>query len=266
MDDARALEPATRVLPRSLRWTAVWRRNLLVWRKLAVPSLIGNFGEPFLYLLALGYGLGALVGRIGDLPYLVFLASGIFCSSAMVTASFEATYSAYSRMAVQKTWEAIVTTPLDVVDVVVGEVIWAATKSLFSATAILLVAWALGAVGGPQAVLAIPVALLAGLCFAAMAMVVTALARSYDFFLYYSTLVVTPMLLICGVFFPLTQMPAAIQKLALVLPLTHAVALARPLITGADAGHVLLHLGVLAGYGLAALSLAASLLKRRLDA
>ncbi len=263
---AEAATVARRIPHRAARWMAVWRRNLRVWSKLAVPSLIGNFGEPLLYLLALGYGLGALVGRIADMPYLYFLASGIFCSSAMMTASFEATYSAYSRMAVQKTWEAIVTTPLDVVDVVVGEVIWAATKSLFSAAAILIVAWALGAVEGDWALLAIPVALLSGFCFAAMAMVVTALARSYDFFLYYSTLGVTPMLLICGVFFPIEQMPEAIQDFAWALPLTHAVALARPLITGAAPENVLLHFAVLTAYGLLALSLAAALLKRRLDA
>ncbi len=251
---------------RAIRWLPVWRRNLRVWSKLAVPSLIGNFGEPLLYLLALGYGLGALVGHIGEMPYLVFLASGIFCSSAMMTASFEATYSAYSRMAVQKTWEAIVTTPLDVVDVVLGEVIWAATKSLFSATAILLVAWALGAVSGGLALLAVPVALLSGLCFAAIAMVVTALARSYDFFLYFTTLGVTPMLLICGVFFPISQMPAEVQGLAWALPLTHSVALTRPLITGAGPENVLLHLAVLAAYALIALTVAATLLKRRLDA
>ena len=260
-------ETAARVIPhRALRWLPVWRRNLRVWSKLAVPSLIGNFGEPLLYLLALGYGLGALVGRIGEMPYMVFLASGIFCSSAMMTASFEATYSAYSRMAVQKTWEAIVTTPLDVLDVVLGEVIWAATKSLFSASAILLVAFGLGAVDGPLAVLAIPLAIISGFCFAAMAMVITALARSYDFFLYYTTLGVTPMLLICGVFFPIEQMPAGVQGLAWVLPLTHAVALARPLITGGAPDQVLAHLLVLAGYGVLALALSAALLKRRLDA
>ncbi len=258
---------ADRIIPhRAVRWLPVWRRNLRVWSKLALPSLMGNFGEPLLYLLALGYGLGALVGRIGDMPYMFFLASGIFCSSTMMTASFEATYSAYSRMAVQKSWEAIVTTPLDVLDVVLGEVIWAATKSLFSATAILLVAWALGAVSGDFAVLAIPVALLSGFCFAAMAMVVTALARSYDFFLYYNTLGVTPMLLICGVFFPISQMPAGVQSLAWALPLTHSVALARPLITGAAPENVLLHLSVLTAYGLVALGVAATLLKRRLDA
>lgn len=95
--------------PRALRWYPVWRRNLLVWRKLAIASLFGNFGEPLLYLLALGYGLGSLLGEVGGMPYLHFLASGIVCSSSMMTASFEGTYSAYSRMAVQRSWDAIVT-------------------------------------------------------------------------------------------------------------------------------------------------------------
>ncbi|MDX1514073.1 MAG: ABC transporter permease [Gammaproteobacteria bacterium] len=263
---AEAPVDSPRTVSRAWRWVPVWRRNLLVWTKLAVPSLIGHFGEPLLYLLALGYGLGALVGRVADMPYLFFLASGIFCSSAMMTSSFEATYSAYSRMAVQKTWEAIISTPLSVTDVVIGEVMWAATKSIFSAGAILLVAWALGAVGAWSAILAVPVALLAGFCFAAMAMVITAVARSYDFFLYYTTLVVTPMLLICGVFFPVSQMPAAVQSLAAVLPLSHAVAVARPLIVGDVPVDVALHLGVLALYGTAALALACRLLKKRLDA
>ena len=86
------VEPAR--VPAWRRWTAVWRRNVLVWRKLAAASLLGNFGEPLLYLLALGFGLGGMVGAVDGLPYLAFLASGIVCSSAMTTASFEATYSA----------------------------------------------------------------------------------------------------------------------------------------------------------------------------
>ena len=80
-----------------LHWLPVWRRNFKVWSKMAGPSLLGNFGEPLLYLLALGYGLGSIIGSLQGLPYLIFLASGIVCSSAMVTASFEGTYSAYAR-------------------------------------------------------------------------------------------------------------------------------------------------------------------------
>lgn len=250
----------------SLRFYPVWRRNLRVWRKLMVPSILGNFGEPLLYLIALGYGFGRLVGEIGELSYMVFLASGIVCSSAMTTSSFEALYSAYTRMSVQQTWGAMLDAPLNVDDIVLGEVAWAATKGLMSATAILVVASLLGLVSGPQAVLVLPVILLVGFCFAACAMVITAVSRSYDFFLYYFTLVMTPMLLLSGVFFPLDQLPAPVAQAAFVLPLAHAVEIVRPLMTGGTPSNVLLHLAVIAAYAVAAFILATALLRRRLAA
>lgn len=251
--------------PALLRWFPVWRRNLLVWRKLALASLLGNFGEPLLYLLALGYGLGAMVGQVSGLPYVDFLASGIVCSSAMMTASFEGTYSAYSRMAVQRTWDAIITAPLAVVDVVSGEIVWAASKALLSAAAILLVAALLGVVDGPRALLALPVVMLAGLTFAALALIVTALASSYDFFLFYFTLFVTPLLLLSGVFFPPEQLPPLVRTLSDLAPLSHAVALVRPLVVGLPVEQVATHLGVLAGYAVAGWFVAVRLTRRRLS-
>lgn len=252
-------------IPRpSLRFLPVWRRNLRVWRKIMVPSILGNFGEPVLYLLAFGYGFGRLVGDLGELPYMVFLASGIVCSSAMYTASFEGMYSAYTRMSEQKTWDAMLGAPLNLDDIVLGEVAWAATKALMGAVAILVVAALMGLVGDLRALLALPVVLLAGITFGACALIVTALSRSYDFFLYYFTLVVTPMLLLSGVFFPLEQLPGEIAFLAQLLPLAHVVAVVRPLMTGAWPADVLLHLGVVTAYGVAALVLANGLLHRRL--
>ena len=248
----------------SLRFLAIWRRNLLVWRKLMLPSIMGNFGEPLLYLLALGYGFGRLVGDIGELPYIMFLASGIICSSAMNTSSFEALYSAYTRMTVQRTWGAMLDAPLNVDDVALGEISWAATKALISSTAILVVASLLGLVGGWQAILVLPVILLTGFCFGACAMVITAVSRSYDFFLYYFTLVMTPMLLLSGVFFPLDQLPELVATGAFLLPLAHAVEIVRPLMLGGYPENVLLHLAVLAVYGMAAFWVATLILRRRL--
>jgi lipooligosaccharide transport system permease protein len=248
----------------SLRWIAVWQRHLLVWRKLSVPSLVGNFGDPLLYLLALGYGLGRFVGTMEGMPYIAFLASGIVCSSAMNTATFEALYSAYTRMTTQQTWAGMLATPLDIDDIVIGEMVWAGSKSLMSAGAILVVASALGIVHGARAVLVLPVALLVGTCFAAMALVVTALSKNYEFFLYYVTLVVTPMMLFCGVFFPLDGLPAGLRVAATFLPLTHAVLLIRPLMNGTWPSLAAIHLGVLLGYGLAAYSIATALIRRRL--
>jgi len=235
-----------------------------VWRKIAPASLAGNFGEPLLYLLALGYGLGGFVGHIEGMSYLVFLATGIVSSSAMMSATFEATYSAYTRMAVQGTWDGITNAPIEVRDVVLGEVAWAATKSLFSAVAILAVAGALGVLDGWRALWVPPVVLLAGLCFASLAMIVTTFARSYDFFLFYTTLVITPMLLISGVFFPTESMPRAVRLLAEALPLSHAVGIVRPLMIGLEPPQPLIDCLVLAAYAALGVAIASWRARRRL--
>jgi lipooligosaccharide transport system permease protein len=248
----------------SLRWVAVWRRHLLVWRKLSISSLVGNFGDPLLYLLALGYGLGRFIGSMDGVPYVTFLASGIVCSSAMNTATFEALYSAYTRMTTQQTWAGMLATPLDVADIVMGEMVWAGSKSLISATAILIVAAALGVTSGARLLLVLPVALLVGVCFGAMALVVTALSRSYESFLYYVTLIVTPMMLFSGVFFPLNGLPPVLRAVAVFLPLTHGVAIIRPLMTGGWPGGVVGHVAVLLAYTIASHQAATRLVRRRL--
>ena len=250
----------------SLRFLPVWRRNFLVWRKLFGASMLANFVEPLLYLFALGFGLGAFVGEMQGMPYSVFLASGLICASAMNTATFEALFSAFTRMSHQQTWPGMLATPLIVDDIVLGEMIWAGTKSLVSVAPILAVAAALGLVHDLRALWVLPLVLLAGTCFAALALCVTAFAKSYDFFVYYFTLIITPMFLLSGTFFPLEAMPKAVQWGAQVLPLTHAVALVRPLMTGQPFPNLFPHLAVLLAYGGAGLYLSCILLRRRLMA
>ena len=243
---------------------AVVQRNFGVWRKLLLPSMLGNFGDPLLYLLALGYGLGHFVGHMDGMPYITFIASGIVASSVMNTASFEGLYSAFTRMSAQHTYAAMLATPLRVSDILAGEVLWAAIKGLISAIAIIIVASFFGAIQGPWVWLSIPVILLSGLSFGSLALVMTAMARSYDFFMYYFTLAVTPMFLFCGVFYPLHSLPAFAQDIAQVLPLTHAVALLRPLLTGQLPRQVPYHLGVLLLYTVIPYLIAWRLLVRRL--
>ena len=256
-------------LPRlSLRAIAVWRRNFLVWRKLAIPSVLGNLADPMIYLFGLGYGLGSLLparlDQFGGVPYIAFLAAGTVCASTMNAASFEALYSAFSRMHVQKTWDAILNTPVELDDVILGELLWAASKATLSGLAILVVIAALGFVASPLALLAIPVIFLTGLAFAGLGLIVTALAPSYDFFMYYFTLFVTPMVLACGDFYPVEQLPAAMQGVAGVLPLSHAVRLVRPLLLGEMPGSPLLHLTALLLTAMASFWLALALSRRRL--
>ena len=248
----------------SLRWIPVWRRNLLVWRKLAIASVLGNIADPLLYMLALGYGIGAFVPEIGGMKYIAFIGTGMVCQSAMFTASFEGMYSAFSRMHVQRTWDAIINAPLSLDDVVFAEWIWAASKSVMSVLAILGVIMLLGFGHSWLAIWVLPLGFLTGLTFAAFGLVMTSLAPSYDFFTYFFTLVLTPMLLLSGVFFPVEQMPAALRTVAAFLPLAHAIDIARPLLDGRIPDDVPLHVAVLLAYALAAYYVALVLTRRRL--
>lgn len=252
-------------LPRLKRRSVnVWRRNVLVWRKLMGPSLMLNFGEPLVYLLGLGYGLGLFIGQMAGVPYLTFLASGIIASSAMTTATFEGMYSVYTRMVSQRTYDAMLATPMEVDDILAGEMLWCATKSLINGIAILAVAAILGAVADMRAMLVLPVVFLIGLCFAGPAMVMTSVSKGYDFFAYYFTLVITPMFIVCGVFYPTNVLPEFVQRFVQVLPLTHAVALTRPLIVGQPLTDVALHISVLLAYAVIGYYIAAILTRRRL--
>ena len=154
--------------------------------------------------------------------------------------------------------------PVALDDVLAGELLWAASKATLSGGAILLVIWLLGFVASPLALWTLPVIFLTGLAFAALGLIVTALAPSYDFFMYYFTLFVTPMALLSGVFFPVEQLPAVFQMISTALPLSHAVQLARPLLLGHVPHDILLHVAALALYALAGFYLALVLARRRL--
>jgi lipooligosaccharide transport system permease protein len=245
------------------RFWPVVMRNLLVWKKLAGPSILGNIAEPLITLVAFGYGVGSLIGQIDGLPYIQYLASGSVAVSAALAATFEALYSAYSRMAVQKTWDSILNAPIALDDIVFAEMLWAAIKALFSCAAILVVIFLLDISRAPSMLLALPVLGLAGITFASLALVFNALAKGYDFFTYYFTLVVTPMTFLSGVYFPIAQMPPWLQGIAQVLPLKAAVDLVRPLVLGNIPADPLGPLLILTGYACSGYYLALVLTRRR---
>ena len=251
----------------SLRFWPVFLRNLLVWRKLAIPSLLGNIAEPLMWLVAFGYGMGALVGQITvdgqPVPYILFLASGSICMSAMNAASFEALYSAFSRMHVQKTWDGIMNAPVGLDDIVLAEMLWAAFKALFTVTAILGVMLVLDISHSPKLLVAWPILLGVGITFSSMALVFNALAKGSDFFTYYFTLFLTPTMFLSGVFFPLAQLPPLAQWLAAWLPLSHAVALVRPLFMDQWPSDGLYHGAVLVAYAVVSFWLALGLTRKR---
>lgn len=254
----------------SMRWWPVFLRNLLVWRKLAIPSLIGNIAEPLIWLVAFGYGMGALVGRVVvdgiSVPYILFLASGSICMSAMNAASFEALYSAFSRMHVQKTWDGIMNAPVGLDDVLLAEMLWAGFKAIFTTTAILFVMLALGISHSPKLIVAWFVLVGVGITFSCIALIFNALAKGYDFFTYYFTLFMTPMMFLSGVFFPLEQLPGVVRTIAGWLPLASAVALVRPLFMDQWPVDGWRHGTVLVAYTVAAYWIALGLTRRRFRA
>jgi lipooligosaccharide transport system permease protein len=254
----------------SFRWWPVFLRNLLVWRKLALPSLVGNIAEPLMWLVAFGYGMGALVGevRMGEatVPYILFLASGSVCMSSMNAASFEALYSAFSRMHVQKTWDGIMNAPVSLDNIMMAEMLWAGFKAVFTVTAILGVMLALDISHSPKLLAAWLVLFAAGITFSCIALIFNALAQGYDFFTYYFTLFLTPMMFLSGVFFPREQLPAPLRTASDWLPLTNAVELVRPMFMDQWPAHWLRSALVLAAYTVVAFWVALALTRRRFRA
>lgn len=249
-----------------MRWIAVWRRNFLVWRKLVIASVLTNLADPLILLFGLGYGLGALLPSLKGMSYMAFFAAGTLCSATMFTASFESMFSGFSRMHGQKTWDAILYAPLTIDDVVAGEIIWAASKAWLSGATILAVVAVFGLATSPLVVLALPVAFLVGLAFAAVGMIMTVLAKNWDFFSFYMTLIMTPMTMVSGVFFPADQLPKPVLAVAQALPLYHGVELVRPLVAGRVPNGIALHIAVLLVYAAAGTMISIAFARRRFSA
>jgi lipooligosaccharide transport system permease protein len=249
-----------------MRWIAVWRRNFLVWRKLAIASILTNLADPLIMLFGLGYGLGAFLPSIEGMSYLAFFAAGSLCSATMFTASFESMFSGFARMHGQKTWEGILYAPLVIDDIVGGELIWAASKAWFTGSTILAVILVFGLAASPIVLLALPAAFLVGLAFASLGLIMTVSAKNWDFFSYYMTLIMTPMMMISGVFFPADRLPDWLRAIAHALPLWHGVELVRPLVAGRWPSDPMLHAGVLIGYAVLAYFVAVKLARRRFSA
>src|SRR5512135_1281087 len=210
----------------------VWQRHAKVYTKLYKSSIALNFVEPVLYLAALGLGLGAYVKEIKGVPYVNFIAPGIIASSSMFAAIYECTYGTYVRMTYQKTFDAILATPVNLNDLVAGELMWGATKSMLYGTIIMIVISLFGLVDSPALILAIPVLFLSGLIFAEVSLIAVATVPGIDTFNYFYTLLMTPMFLFSGIFFPIDNLPPVVARIAFFTPLYHLVNICRSFSSG----------------------------------
>lgn len=253
------------LIPSPRHAARVAARNARVFSKLWKGSLAPQFVDPLFYLVAMGYGLGTYISTINGVPYRDFIAPGLVASSAMWAASFECTYNVYIRMREYRLYDAVLSTPVEVQDLVAGDLAWSSVRATIYGTVFLVVVTAFGLIHSWWA-LAIPAAvLIGGLAFSSLAYTFTALIPRIDLYSYYFTLGITPMFLFSGIFFPFNKLPAWAEVVAWLTPLYHLVQVTRGL---ADGPHpiVLLHLAILLVISLALFAVPVLAVRRRLVA
>jgi lipooligosaccharide transport system permease protein len=210
----------------------VFQRNFAVYKKLYKSSIVLNFVEPILYLLAFGIGLGAYVGEIEGVSYIRYIAPGIIASSSMFASTYECTYGTYVRMSFQKTFDAILSTPVSVHELILGELIWGAFKSLLYGSIIIVTLLFLGLVRSYSIVLLLPVLFLSGFVFAEISIMCASVVPGIDSFNYFYTLFMTPMFLFSGIFFPVHVLPDYLKFVSSFTPLFHLTNLCRAYASG----------------------------------
>jgi lipooligosaccharide transport system permease protein len=245
----------------SWRFIRVWQRNRDVFFRLWHSEAPGFIAEPIIILLAMGLGLGAYVGFVDGQKYIEFIVPGII---AMFSASFECTYGSFVRMEYQKTYDAIIATPLSVEDVIAGEIFWGATRSFMTGTIILAIAAAFQLLHSPWALLIPALSFLEGIMFASIAILFTSFVPAIYSFNYYFTLFITPMFFFSGVFFPLSSFPNVVQTLSWIAPLTPVVHLSRALVSGEIELNLLWALALIIVLGALFFSMSLVTMRRRL--
>src|SRR3954464_7224335 len=226
---------------------AVWLRNARVFSKLWRGALLPTFLDPFLYLLALGFGLGTYVAQINGIPYKEFIAPGLIASAAMWSSAFETTYNVYFRMNELRLYDNVLSTPIEPPDLVAGDLLWSASRATVYGTVVLIVVAAVGLVSSPWAILIPPFVFVGALCLSVIGYAFTSLIPKIDLYSYFFTLGITPMFLFSGIFFPFNQLPGWVEVVAWLTPLYHLVEITRGLATGPDGVQILIHTVWLAG-------------------
>jgi lipooligosaccharide transport system permease protein len=226
--------PLREMVPVPRLAASVWLRNFRVFSKLWRGALLPTFLDPFLYLLALGFGLGTYVARINGIPYEDFIAPGLIASAAMWSAAFETTYNVYFRMNELRLYDNVLSTPVEVQDLVAGDLAWSASRATVYGIVVLAVVAIFGLISSAWAILIPLFVVLGGLCFSVVGYTFTALIPKIDLYSYFFTLGITPMFLFSGIFFPFNELPGWVEVVAWFMPLYHLVEITRGLATGPE--------------------------------
>lgn len=247
---------------------AIWWRNIKVWLAHFWSSMASSFVNPLLFLFAFGFGLGAVIDQMGEHTYLVYVLPGIVANAAFFNASFEGSIAAFSRFHLQKTYSAILAAPVSLMEILIAEVLWAATKAILSAIAVLIVGLAVNGILNPAMILLVlPYVFLCCLSFAAFALFIMAYAKGYEFFNYFFTFWVSPAFLFCGVFFEVGRFPEWVQAISWFIPMTHMIHIIRPMLIAPEtlaASTVMLYTAYVIAFGVVSLLLAHRKLSKRL--
>jgi lipooligosaccharide transport system permease protein len=212
---------------------AVWRRNASMYRRTWKWNILPNFFEPVFYLFSIGLGVGAYISTMGGLSYIAFIAPGLVCVAAMNGASFEVTYNIYVRLTFEKTYDAMLTTPIEPDDILCGEILWAMTRACVYGGCFFIVLSLFGLTPLPSSLWSLLVIPVTGLLFATIGMVFSLKIPNIDLFSFYFTLFLTPLFLFSDVFFPLKErLSPGWLWVAEALPLLHPVRLARASFNG----------------------------------
>lgn len=213
----------------------LWQRNASIYRRTYKMNILPNFFEPLFFLLAMGFGLGAILERrIQGFEYLHFIAPGLVATAAMYGTSFEVTFNCFVKMKFGRIYDAATATPLTIEDVGLGELLWGTTRSVIYGVVFLAIATAFGVVHSWMALTAPLAIALIGMMFSVIGLAFTAVVPIIDYFTYYWTLFITPMFLFSGIFFPLDRLPGWVEVVAWFVPLYQAVNLMRALVLTGD--------------------------------
>ena len=250
----------------SYRIYYVFLRNLISYKRFIFTTFLVSLGQPFFYLITFGIGMGAYMGQFGGKPYLYFLVPGVLISSVMMSSAYECMYGTFVKMIHEKLYDSLIATPISCEDAIAGDIAWGMFRGLVSGVLMLVVALFMGIM--PVSIINFMLLLLlmifVGVLFSSLSMIVTSFAPNFDFFSYYSELILTPMLFFSGVFFPLDKFPAWMKMFAQFMPLTHAVNISRAAFSGQASQGLAFNFLVLIIFEVASFYLGIKLMKRRL--
>jgi lipooligosaccharide transport system permease protein len=233
------VNPERKYPPLAHRLFSVWYRHVMVYGKNIFSNGLPPFMEPLIFLAGIGLGLGKYIVTMEGMPYIKFLGTGLLVTTAMFTASFECSFGTFIRLEFDKVYDGMLSAPISVNDLLIGEILWAGTKGLFFSFAVLVIMTAFRIIPLPWSLFAPLIGFITGVMFASLSLLITSFVKTINHFSFFFTGLLSPMFFFSGVVFPVENLPAAIQPITWAMPLTHVVRLVRAFTTDNPKDHLI---------------------------